>query len=94
MTLNKKECKNIMQTIVKFGLAKAGISSTLHTAVRYGPRSLGDIEIFDPFFDTRNRQNSLCHKTLLEFKYIYPNPSGQPIHYTTVSGERRAHIIK
>ena len=37
MTLNEKECKHIMQPIVKFGLAKAGIRSTLHTAVIYGP---------------------------------------------------------
>ena len=35
ITLDDKECKPIMQPIVKFGLAKAGISSTLHTAVRY-----------------------------------------------------------
>ena len=40
MTLNKKECKHIIQPIVNFGLTKAGISSTLHTVVRYGPRSL------------------------------------------------------
>ena len=38
-----------MQPIVKFGLAKAGISSTLHTALRYRPRSIGGIRIFDPF---------------------------------------------
>ena len=38
-----------MQTIVKFGLTKAGIISTLHTAVRYGRRSIGSIGIFDPF---------------------------------------------
>ena len=38
-----------MQPIVKFGLTNAGISSTLHIAVRYGPRCLGDIGIFDPF---------------------------------------------
>ena len=38
-----------MQHIVKFGLTKAGISSTLHTAVRYGPWSLGGVGLFDPF---------------------------------------------
>ena len=37
-----------MQTIVNFGLAKAGMRSTLHTAVRYGPQSLRGIRIFDP----------------------------------------------
>ena len=36
-----------MQPIVKFALTKAGISSTLHTAVRYGPRSLRGIRLFD-----------------------------------------------
>ena len=36
-----------MQPIVKFGLTKAGISSILRTAVRYGPSSLGGIGIFD-----------------------------------------------
>ena len=49
MALSKKECKNIMQTIVKFGLNKSGISSTLHTAVKYGLQYLGGIGIFDPF---------------------------------------------
>ena len=49
MTLNEKECKHTMQTIVKLGLTKAGISSTLHTAVRYGPRYLGGVRTFDPF---------------------------------------------
>ena len=34
MTLNEKECKNIMQPIVKFGLTKEGISINLHTEVR------------------------------------------------------------
>ena len=38
-----------MWPIVKFGLAKDGISSTLHTVVRYGPWSLGGIGLFDPF---------------------------------------------
>ena len=38
-----------MQSIVQFGLTKAGISSTLHTAVRYGNSSLGGIGLFDPF---------------------------------------------
>ena len=37
-----------MQTIVNLGLAKAGISSNLYTAVRYGPRSLENIRLFDP----------------------------------------------
>ena len=50
MTLNEKECKHIMQPIVKFGLAKAEISSNLHTSVIYGPRSLGGIGLSDPFF--------------------------------------------
>ena len=38
-----------MQPIVKFVLTKAGISSTLHTAVIYVPRSLGVIFPFDIF---------------------------------------------
>ena len=50
MTLNEKEYKHIMKPIVKFGLTKAVISSTLHKAVRYGTRSLGGIGLFDPFF--------------------------------------------
>ena len=37
-----------MQPIVKFGLTKASISSTLHKAVRYRPCSLGGIVLFDP----------------------------------------------
>ena len=48
MTLNDKECKHVMQPIVNFGLTKAGISSTLYTVVKFGPRSLGGIIIFDP----------------------------------------------
>ena len=38
-----------MQPNVKFGLTNAVISSTLHTAVRHGPCSLGGIGLFDPF---------------------------------------------
>ena len=38
-----------MQPIVKCGLAKVGISSTLHTSVRYGPRFLGGIGLVDLF---------------------------------------------
>ena len=38
-----------MQPIVKFGLTKSGMSSTLHKVARYGPRSLGGIGLFDPF---------------------------------------------
>ena len=38
-----------MQPIVKFGLTKNGISSTLHIVVRYGPRYHGGIILFDPF---------------------------------------------
>ena len=49
ITLNDKYCKHIMQPIVKFGLTKVGTSSTLHTAIIYGPCSLGSIGIFDPF---------------------------------------------
>ena len=49
MKLNEKECKHIMQPIAKFVLTRAGISSTRHTAVKYGPRSLRGIENFDPF---------------------------------------------
>ena len=49
MTLNKKECKHIMKPIVNFGTTKADISSTLYTAVRCGPHSLGSIGIFDLF---------------------------------------------
>ena len=46
MKLDKEEFKHIMQPIVKFGLTKAGIISTLHIAVRYGPQYLGSIGIF------------------------------------------------
>ena len=49
MTLNEKECKQIIQLIVNFGLTQSGTSSTLHTAVGYGPRLLGGIRLFDPF---------------------------------------------
>ena len=49
MILNEKECQHIMQPIVKFGLTKAGISSTLHTEVRYGPCSLRFIGLFERF---------------------------------------------
>ena len=49
MTLNKKQFKHTMQPIVKFGLTKAGISSTLHTAVRYELRSPGGSKLFKPF---------------------------------------------
>ena len=38
-----------MKPIVKFGLTKTGISSNLHTEVRYGPQSLGGIILFEPF---------------------------------------------
>ena len=38
-----------MQPIVTFEITKADINITLHTAVRYGPHSLGGIGIFDPF---------------------------------------------
>ena len=48
MTLNKEECKHIMWPILKFGLNKDGISSTLHTVVRYGSRYIGGIVLFDP----------------------------------------------
>ena len=48
MNLYEKECKQIMRPIVKFGLTKAGISSTLNTVVIYWPCSLGGIDIFDP----------------------------------------------
>ena len=37
-----------MQHIVKFGLTKTGIRSTLHTAVRYGPHYIEGIGIFYP----------------------------------------------
>ena len=37
-----------MQPIVKFGLTKAGIISTIHTAVMYGTCSLGGIVLFNP----------------------------------------------
>ena len=36
-----------MQPIIIYGLTKAGISSTLHMAVRYGPRYPCGIGIFD-----------------------------------------------
>ena len=38
-----------MLLIIKFGLTKVGISSTLHAAVRYVPQSLLGIRIFYPF---------------------------------------------
>ena len=38
-----------MQPIVKFGLIKSGISSTLYTAFGYWPRFLGGVRLFDPF---------------------------------------------
>ena len=56
MTLKKKECTHVMQPIVKFGLTKSGISSTLHTAVKYGTRSLRVIGLFDPFVIQRSGQ--------------------------------------
>ena len=37
-----------MGPTVKLGLAKAGITSNLHTAVRYGPFSIGSIGLFHP----------------------------------------------
>ena len=40
-----------MQTIVQFGLTKADISIAFHTAVRYGPQSIGGIGLFDPFMN-------------------------------------------
>ena len=49
ITLNEKECKHIMQHIINFWLTKDGISSSLHTVFRYGPRSLEGIVLFDPF---------------------------------------------
>ena len=49
MTINEKEYKHTIQTIVKFGLTKAVISSNLQTEVRYGTRYLRGIGIFDPF---------------------------------------------
>ena len=47
--IKRENIKKIMQSIVKFGITKAGISSTLYTEVRYGNHSLGGIRIFDPF---------------------------------------------
>ena len=47
MKQNRKEFKHTMQPIVKFELTKSGISSTLHMAVRYGPRYIGRIGIFE-----------------------------------------------
>ena len=38
-----------MLPIVKFGLTKAGIISTLHTSVRYGHQYLGGVGLFDNF---------------------------------------------
>ena len=48
MMLTEKECKQIMQLIVKCILTEDGIRSTLHTAVRYAPRFLGDIGLLEP----------------------------------------------
>ena len=48
MTLNDKEFKHIMQPIVKFGLAKAGISSTLHTEADMGLVLLEALEFLTP----------------------------------------------
>ena len=48
MTLNEKYYKHIMRPIVNFGLAMVSISSTFHTAVGYGPRSIGSIGLSVP----------------------------------------------
>ena len=80
MTLNNKECKQIMQHIVKFGFTKAGISSTLHTAVRYGPRSLRCIGSFDTFVIQGTDRKAPPHLTILGVNSIHTTPSGQPRH--------------
>ena len=49
MTLNEEEWKHIMKPIVKSGITKDVISSTLHKAVTYGHCSLGGIGSFEPF---------------------------------------------
>ena len=36
-TVLHKECQDITATIVKYSLPRSGLSSTIHTAVRYGP---------------------------------------------------------
>ena len=82
LTLNEEECKHIMQPILKFGLTKPGISSNLHSAVRYGPRYLGSIGLFDPFF-IQGAGRIAVIRALLEIDSIYPNPLVQPIYYTT-----------
>ena len=48
ITLNDKYFKHIMQPIVKFGITKAGISSTFHIAVRYGPNILEALVYLTP----------------------------------------------
>ena len=47
MTVNKKECKHTMQPIVKFGLTKTGMSSTLHTEVSMGLDLLEALDILN-----------------------------------------------
>ena len=49
MTLTHKQFQVITATIVKYGVAQSGLSSTIHMAVRYGPSSLGGIELMDLF---------------------------------------------
>ena len=47
MTLTRKEFQVITATILNYGLPRAVLSSTIHTAVRYGPSLLGGITLMD-----------------------------------------------
>ena len=51
-----------MRLIVKFGLTKANIRSTLHTAFIYGPQSLGGIGLFYTFVIQRSGRISFLFK--------------------------------
>ena len=75
MTKNDKTFKHIVQSIIKFGLTQARISSNLHTAVIYGPRSLRGIGIFDPIVNQGAGQIAFLIK-----HFWKPTPSSQLIH--------------
>ena len=70
MTINKEECKHIIPPIVKFGITKDGISSNLHTSVRYFPRYLWCIKFFDPLMIQGAEQIAFLIEQYLKF-----NPS-------------------
>ena len=61
-----------MQPIVKFGLTKDDISSTRHTAVRYGPRSLGGIQLLIPNIIQRSGQIDFLVKHCMKLNPYIP----------------------